>query len=334
MPKPLSEQVVVVTGASSGIGRCTALHLAARGARVVLTARRAEALEEVVREIEGAGGEALAVPGEVTRQEDLQAVAAAAVRRFGRIDTWVNNAGVYIQGRVQDISLDEYRRVLDVNFVGVVNGTQRALELMLRQGSGVIVQVSSVAAKRGVPYTSAYTASKAAIASFTEAVRSEILGSGVSLSVLYPPTVDTPIYDQGRGKLGVVPKPAPPVADPLEAARAIAHLAETGDRHRYFGWAGPLAALNAAFPALGDWLLHHGEGFTYTGVPADADDNLDSPSERIPATVRAGWQAPGWKGLTVRETVRVLPLESALAAAALGFVAARVLGGATRLRGG
>lgn len=323
MPKRLAEQVVVVTGASSGIGRCTARHLAAHGARMVLTARRAEALEEVVGEIEAGGGRALSVPGDVTREDDLRAVAEAAVGRFGRIDTWVNDAGVYIQGRVQDITLDEYRRVLDVNLVGLINGTQRALEVMLPQGSGVVVQVSSVAAKRGVPYTSAYSASKAAIDGFTEALRAELWGSGVSFSILYPPTVDTPIYDQSRGKLGVVPKPAPPVADPIEAARAIAHLAETGDRHRYIGWAGPLAALNAVSPAAADWLLHHGQGFTYSDVPAGADDNLDAPSTTVPPAVRAGWSAPGWKGLTLGETVRVLPLESVLGAAALGYLAAR-----------
>lgn len=323
MPKGLSEQVVVITGASSGIGRCTALHLAARGARVVVTARRAEALQGLVREIEKAGGQAVSVPGDVTREEDLRAVARAAVERFGGIDTWVNNAGVYLQGRVQDITLDEYRRVLDVNLVGLVNGTQRALEVMLPRGSGVIVQVSSVAAKRGVPYNSPYSAAKAAIDGFTEALRAELWGSGVSLSILYPPTVDTPIYHHGRGKLGVLPKPAPPISDPLDAARAIAGLAVTGARHRYFGWAGPLALMNAASPAAGDWLLHRVEGFTYTGLRAGGD-NLDEPST-LPPVVRAGWKEPGWRGLTVREAARVLPLESAFAAAALGFVAARAL---------
>lgn len=324
MPRTIADQAVVITGASSGIGRCTALHMADAGARVVLTARRADALAELVREIETRGGEALAVAGDVTREEDLRAVADAAMRRYGRIDTWVNNAGVYLQGRVQDVTLDEYRRVLDVNFVGLVNGTQRALEVMLPRGEGVIVQVSSVAAKRGVPYTSPYSASKAAIEGFTSAVRSELWGSGVRLSVLYPPTVDTPIYDQARGKLGVVPKPAPPVADPVEAARAIVHLAETGDRHRFFGWAGPLHRLNRASPALGDWLLHHGSGFTYTGTPTGGDDNLDTPSSTIPPRVRAGWAAPGWRGATLTEVVRVLPLETALGALALGFLAAHL----------
>jgi NAD(P)-dependent dehydrogenase (short-subunit alcohol dehydrogenase family) len=324
MPKQLSEQVVVITGASSGIGRCTAQHLAMQGARVVVTARRADALDDVVREVETAGSQALAVPGDVTREEDLRAVACAAVERFGRIDTWVNNASVYVQGRVQDITLDEYRRVLDVNLVGLINGTQRALEVMLPQGSGVIIQISSVAAKRGVPYTSPYSAAKAAIDGFTEALRSELWETGVFFSILYPPTVDTPIYQHARGKLGVVPKPAPPVADPMEAARAIAHLAITGERHRYFGWAGALALLNAVSPAVGDWLLHHGAGFTYSDVPA-GEDNVDAPTAEVPPAVRGGWTEPGWKGLTLREMVRVLPWESVLGVAALGFIAARGL---------
>ena len=323
MNRPIENQVIVITGASSGIGRCAAGHLAALGARVVLTARRVDALNQVVREIEGRGGQALALPGDVTREEDLRAVASAAVERFGGIDTWVNNAGVYLQGRVQDVTLDEYRRILDVNFVGVVNGTQRALEVMLPRGEGVIVQISSVAASRGVPYTSAYSAAKAAIVGFTSALRAELWGTGVHLSIVYPPTVDTPIYDNARGKLGVVPKPAPPVADPVDAARAVEHLARTGERHRYFGWAGPLAAFDAVAPAAGDWLLHRVQGFTCSDVPARADDNLDSPSRTIPPAVRAGWAEPGWKGFTLREAVRVLPVESMLGAAALGFLAAR-----------
>ncbi len=331
MPRRLSEQVVVITGASSGIGRCTARYLAARGARVVVTARRAEALRDLVREIEAAGGQAVAVPGDVTRKEDLRAVAETAVEHFGRIDTWVNNASVYIQGRVQDITLEEYRRVLDVNLVGLINGTQCALEVMLPQGSGVIVQVSSVAAERGVPYTSAYSAAKAGIDGFTGALRSELWGTGVRLSILYPPTVDTPIYQQARGKLGVSPKPAPPIADPLEAAREIAYLAKTGDRHRYFGWAGPLALVNALSPAFGDWFLHHVERATWSELPP-GEDNLYAPAATVPPTERGGWAEPGWRGLTLREVARVVPWESALGAAAAGFFAARAIRRIQRIR--
>jgi NAD(P)-dependent dehydrogenase (short-subunit alcohol dehydrogenase family) len=330
VPRPIHEQVVVVTGASSGIGRCTAQHLAARGAAVVVTARRAAALESLVLEIRAGGGRAVAVPGDVTREEDLRAVASAAVREFGRIDTWVNNAAVYVQGRVQDIPLDDFRRAMEVNFVGVVNGTKCALEVMLPRGEGVIVQVSSVAARRGVPYTSPYSASKGAIDAFTAAVRAELWGSGVRFSLLYAPTVDTPIYHQARSRLGVTPKPAPPIADPSQAARSIADLARSGARFRYFGWARALVLLNAAAPAVGDWLLHHGRGFTYTGKPSDEDDNLETPSGTVPPRVRGGWAESGWRGLTPGEAVRVLPLESLIAAAATGFVAAR---GWRRLRG-
>ncbi len=290
---------------------------------MVLTARRDAALREVVDEITSAGGHAVALPGDVTRAADLAAVADLAIECFGRIDSWVNNASVYIQGRAQDITLDEYRRILDVNTVGTINGTQCALRYMLPRGSGVIVQVSSVAARRGVPYTTPYSASKAALDGFTSALRAELRGSGVRISTLYPPTVDTPIYEQSRGKLGVVPKPAPPVSDPVTAARAIARLARTGERHLYFGWAGPLALLDAVSPAAGDWLLHRVAGLTYSDRPA-GEDNVDSPSTTVPPTVRAGWAEPGWKGLTVSEATRVLPLESLIGAAALGFAAARL----------
>lgn len=315
---------MVITGGSSGIGRCTALHCAARGARIVVTARRAGALDEVVRAVESAGGTALSVPGEVTRKDDLRAVAEAALSRFGRIDTWVNCAGVYIQGRVQDLTLEEFRRVLDVNLVGLINGTQCALEAMLPRRSGTIVQVSSVAARRGVPYTSAYAAAKAGIDGFTGAVRSELWGSGVHFAILYPPTVDTPIYASARAKLGVVPKPAPPIADPARAAREIARLAGSPKRHRFFGWAGPLAALNAVSPAGGDWLLHHVAAATWSDRPP-GEDNLYAPSADVAATERDGWAAPGWRGLTLQEAVRVLPWESMIGAASAGFLAARAV---------
>ncbi len=328
MRQTLAGQVIVITGASSGIGRCTALHLAASGAKVVLTARRRRPLAELVNEIRGAGGQAISLPGDVTSEPHLRAVAAAAVQQFGSLDTWINNAGVYIQGRVQDLTLNEYRRILEVNFIGLVNGTQAALEVMLPAGRGTIIQVSSVAAKRGVPFTSAYSAAKSAIDGFTSSIRSELWGSGVRFGTLYPPTVDTPIYHQGRGRLGVVPKPAPPVADPEQAARAIARLVRRGNRHAYFGWSRSLAVLNALFPAGSDWLLHHAIGFTYSDIPSSGD-NLHRPSRTVPATIRAGWRDEGWKGLTVKETVRVLPVESALAgavAAVLLIRAGRAIG--------
>lgn len=326
MPKRLADQVVVITGATSGIGRCAAGYFAGRGARVVLTARRAAVLEEVVAEIEAAGGRAICVPGDVTSEEAIARVARAAVRHFGRIDTWINNAGVYVQGRVQDTELEDYRRLIDVNLVGVINGTRQALAVMLRQGSGVIIQVSSIVAQRGAPYTSAYSAAKAGIDGFTEALRSELWGTGVRASVFYPPSIDTPIYHNARAKMGTLPKPAPPVHDPIEAAKSLAKLAESGDAAEYLG---PFRYLylniGRASTRLADWFLHRAADFTRTRIPARGD-NLDTPETGAPPLIRAGWRRRGWNGLTVEETVRVLPAESLLAAAAIGFLASRLPG--------
>lgn len=331
VPKKIADQVVVITGASSGIGRCAAEHLARRGAKVVVTARRADALASLADAIVQAGGEAVAVPADVTRKEDLEHVAERAVEAFGRIDTWINNAGVYLQGSVRDITLDEYRRLLDVNVVGVINGTHCALERMLGNGGGVIVQVSSIAAQRGVPWTSAYSASKAAIDGFTQAVRAELWGGGVRFAIVYPPTVDTPIYQHGRGKLGVMPKPAPPVSSPYEAARVLERVAETGERHAYFGWSRPLQILNAISPQAGDWLLHRAKPLTVSKLPAGRD-NVDAPSPEFLPRIEGGWRAKGWNGLTLHEVAGAFPLELAVAAAGVGFAAARVLGSLHRPR--
>ncbi|CAN5844550.1 SDR family oxidoreductase [soil metagenome] len=319
----LAEQVVVITGASSGIGRCAALHLAARGARVVVTARRADALEQLVREIESDGGQAVAVSGDVTREADLRKVAETAVERFGRIDTWINNAAVYLQGRVREITPDEYRRVLEVNLLGYIIGTQCALDVMHRQGTGAIIQISSILGKRGAAYFSAYAAAKAGIDGFTQSLRSELWGTGIRVSTLYLAPVDTPIYQHARGKFGTIPKPPPPVSDPESVAKAIAKLIE---RPRNEQIADTFSFFYLAMSKLpsrgGDWFLHRTAQFTLSDIP-DRGDNLDQPLNDVPR-VRGGWAEPGWRGFTLRETVRVLPVESLLAAAALGFVTSRV----------
>lgn len=325
--KRVSDQVVVITGASSGIGRATALHMAARGARIVGVARGAAGLASLVREIEAAGGSALAIPGDVTREDDMRAAAHAAVERFGRLDTWINAAGIYIQGRVQDIELDEYRRVIDVNLVGVINGTRCALEPMLRQRAGTIIQLSSILGLHGAPYTSAYAAAKAGIDGFVDALRGELWGSGVRVAVVYPPTVDTPIYRSARAKLGTVPLPPPPVVSPELAARVVAGVAERPRRARTFGAIGHayqllIHALPA--PAL-DAVLHRALEISVSDVPA-GPDNFDTPIARH--RTRDGWMDVGWRGLRMEKVIRTFPRESAVVAAALGILAA---GAARRL---
>jgi NAD(P)-dependent dehydrogenase (short-subunit alcohol dehydrogenase family) len=295
--------------------------MAAKGARMVVVARGAAALESLVEEIEGAGGEAVAIPGDVTREADLRAVAIETERRFGRIDCWINNASVYIQGRVQDIELDEYRRIIDVNLVGAINGTRCALEPMLRQRSGTIILTSSILGLHGAPYTSAYAAAKAGIDGFVDALRGELWGTGVKVAVVYPPTVDTPIYRNARGKFGTVPLPPPPVVTPETAARVFAEVAEHPRRSRTFGVLGhTYPKVAKALPApVADALLHRFLQYTLSREPA-GPDNLHAPLHR-PRT-RDGWIEPGWRGLTLRKLASTFPQEMAVAGAALGIIGA------------
>lgn len=306
MPRPLAEQVVVITGASSGIGRCTALYLAARGARVVLTARSAEALDDVAREIRDAGSVAHAFPGDVRSEEDMAAVADAAVDRFGRIDTWVNNAGVYFYGAVVDFTLDDFRAALETDLIGVINGTRQALRHMLPARSGVIIQISSILGRRGAPYTAPYSTAKAGIEGFCDSLRSELWGSGVHVSTLYVPSVDTPIYQHARSRCPTQPNAVPPVHDPIVVARKIARLAVAPKRAAFIGpFRFAYLGLARLLPRTTDWLLHRAAGIMEGPLPP-GEDNVDSPMRSYPARVRGGWRRRGVLGFTVGDLVRVV----------------------------
>lgn len=315
--RPVDRQVVVITGASSGIGRATALAFAERGAAVVLVARRAEALEELAREIERKGGRALAAPADVTIEAEVEAVARRAVDELGRIDTWVNCAAVYVQGLVDDLSVEEYRRVLEVDVIGYIIGARAALRVMRRQGAGVIVFVSSIVGKRGAPYASAYSTAKAALDGFAESLRAELWGSGVHVSTIYVPSVDTPIYENARGKFGTRPKPAPPIRRAEWPARIIVELAERPRPQRMFGWFRHFyVGMNEISPALSDWFLHQTADFTRSDIPSTRDNLFDlSPG---PPVVSVGLADHGVLGFTLGDIARVLPRATAAAAAMLG----------------
>jgi short-subunit dehydrogenase len=221
------DSVVVVTGASSGIGRATALACAAAGAAVVLAARRAEALDEVARECETAGGEALAVPIDVTDADAVQALARRAVERFGRIDVWVNCAAVTAFAPFQEIPLEEFRRILDVDVMGSVHGARAALPYMRDQGKGVLVNVSSIVAAVPQPYTHAYSVSKAAVRVLSSSLRQELRldgAKGVKVCTVMPPTVDTPFFDHTANYTGRKAKAMPPVYSAERVARTIVDL--------------------------------------------------------------------------------------------------------------
>ncbi|MDQ6695303.1 MAG: SDR family oxidoreductase, partial [Chloroflexota bacterium] len=299
MARPLDNQVVVITGASSGIGRETAMRLAGRGAKVIVSARRDEALDDLVSEIKAAGGEATSVPVDVSKFEEVEALARLAAETYGRIDTWVNNAGVLIVGDFEETDLEEARRLFDVNFWGEVHGMKAVLPIMREQGEGTIINVTSMTARRPLPLMSVYSASKSAVNGLTEALRAEIKGSGIELCLVMPATIDTPLYANARSKEGVSPRAVPPIYPPSEVARAIEKAAESPTRDIYAGPAGMLFNLsNIIMPGLLDKALGK---FTRPALltdrpePASGTDNLDSPRHDTPATTSGGWRTPQYK---------------------------------------
>src|SRR5437764_3769196 len=225
MPRRLSDQVVVVTGASSGIGRAIARAFGAAGAKVGLIARTRAALEEAEREIAASGSEALVLPLDVSDPSKVSAAAQAIVERFGRIDTWVNDAMVSVFSPVHETTADEYRRVVEVNYLGTVHGTLAALEQMRKQGEGVILQIGSALVYRSIPLQSAYCASKAAIRGFTDSLRCELFHekSRIKVCMLQLPAVNTPQFALVRTRLPRKPKPVRPHRQPEVIAPAAHH---------------------------------------------------------------------------------------------------------------
>ncbi len=277
--KNLHDQVVVVTGASSGLGRAIARAAGGRGARVVLAARNREALENGVREIEACGSEALAVPTDVTEPAQVRELVERAVARFGRIDTFVANAMVTVYAEVEQLEPDELRRVLEVNFMGVANCYWAALP-ELKASKGTFLHVSSALAYRGIPLQAAYCSSKSGLRAFFESARVEEqkVGSGVAISLVLPGAIDTPQFDRDRQKIGYQPQPVPPIYEPEPFAEAVLRCCERPVRELPIGWgAQKLLWGQKLSPRLGDWMLRRmGWKSQHTGErkPVDSPDNL------------------------------------------------------------
>ncbi len=234
--KPLSAQTVVITGASSGIGRVTAKMAARQGACVVLAARNAEALEALAGEIREEGGVALVVPTDVADFGQVQRLADRAAEEFDGIDTWVNNAAVIEYGSFEQTPVEDFRRLFEVNVMGQVHGAKAALPHLRRTG-GALVCVGSVASDRGVPLAAAYSASKHALKGWIDALRLELLheGAAVRVTLIKPGSIDTPLFEHARTWLGVKPKGMAPIYAPELVADAILHAATHDDRDVYVG---------------------------------------------------------------------------------------------------
>ncbi|MEO8511628.1 MAG: SDR family oxidoreductase [Chloroflexota bacterium] len=290
MAKPLKQQVVVITGASQGIGRETALQMAMSRATVVLAARNEEALQELARQVERLGGTAEVVVTDVAEHDQVERLAQRAIERFGRIDTWVNNAGVSIYATVEQLEPDEMERLIRVNLLGQMYGARAAIPHMRRQGGGTMVNVGSALSDRAVPLQSAYVASKHGIAGFSEALRLEMMHeeTGIEVVLILPSSINTPLFSFARSRLGVQPMPVPPVYEPRVVAEAICHAAEHGGREIVVGgWGKLLTVAQWLSPSLLDrYMLQGARAWKQqeSNRPDDARDNLFDASTGPGAT--------------------------------------------------
>jgi NAD(P)-dependent dehydrogenase (short-subunit alcohol dehydrogenase family) len=274
--KPLDQQVIVITGGTSGIGLTTARRAAERGARLVLCSRNQPELLETVEQIERSGGTAHAVVADVSNPEDMERLAATAVEQFGALDTWVNNAGVSFYGRLTEVAVEDMRQVFEVNFWGTVYGSRAAIS-RLRASGGALINMGSVVSDRAIPLQGAYSASKHAVRGFTDALRMELEEekAPVSVTLIKPSAIDTPYFQHAKNYMEVEPKPPAPVYAPEVVANAILRAAEHPVRDITIGGGGRLlTALGTALPRLTDFYM---ERAMFRGQRSD-----------IPAAARSG----------------------------------------------
>jgi short-subunit dehydrogenase len=286
------DAVVVITGASSGIGRATALELASRGANVVLVARREEALFSLAEECERGGVRALAVPTDVSIEEHVYGVAEKAINEFGKIDVWVNNAAVTAAGNFEQIPMADFRRVLEVNLFGYVYGARAAVSFFKKQGAGTLINVSSMVALTGEPYFAPYVISKFAIRGLSESLRQELVNENISVCTVLPGVIDTPLYNQSANYMGKAIK-APGKASPAEeVADAICSLVENPESELFVGAKARMtAAMKYLAPGMfdkmsQDTILH--EHFEQDKETINSKGNLYEPRREY-ASVSGGW---------------------------------------------
>lgn len=330
--RPLDEQTIAITGASSGIGLATARMAARRGARVVLTSRNGEALAQVTRAINDLGGRAAFVVADVADADALVRVADAAVREFGGLDTWINNAGVTIYGRLDEVPLADKRRVMDVNFWGTVHGCRAALP-HLRERGGAIVNVGSVLGDRAIPLQGIYAAATHAVKAYTDSLRMELEAADapVAVSLVKPSSINTPFYEHAKSYLGVEPAPPPPVYQPETAAAAILRCATHVVRDVTVGAGGrALSGLGELAPRLTDRVLERTMFRAQRSeepIREDRRDNLYEPGRD--GRVKGLYTGPALER-SAYTAMAIRPEVTALAVAGIGLALAAAVGAARR----
>jgi short-subunit dehydrogenase len=278
-------EVVVITGASAGVGRATAREFARHGAHIGLLARGREGLEGARRDVESLGGKAVVLPTDVADAEAVEAAARRVEEEFGPIDIWVNDAMSSVFSPFEEITPEEYKRATEVTYLGFVYGTMSALKRMRQRDRGTIVQVGSALSYRVIPLQSAYCGAKFAIRGFTDSVRTELMHekSNVHITMVQLPAHNTPQFGWSRTKLPNHPQPVPPIYQPEVAAEAVYWAAHHRRREVYVGASSVMVILgNKVAPSLADrYLARTGYGSQQTGDPVDPDrpDNLFEPAD-------------------------------------------------------
>ena len=276
--KPLRQQVMVITGASSGIGLSTARLAAGEGAKLVLAARSAGPLNELVRELTAAGHQAVAVVADVSRPEDVERIAQVAQQTYGGFDTWVNNAGVGMYGPLMELKEEDMRRLFDVNFWGLVSGSRAAVR-HLRERGGALINIGSVVSEQAIPLQAMYSSSKHAVKAFTDGLRMELEheGAPVSVTLIKPGPIDTPFPLNAQNYLDREPQHVPPVYAPITVARAVVQAASHPEREIFVGGGGRgMAASGMLAP-----------GLTERGMAATVIPGTHSKKPPLPASESA-----------------------------------------------
>ncbi|HEX8912365.1 MAG TPA: SDR family oxidoreductase, partial [Humisphaera sp.] len=317
--KPLSDQVLVITGASSGIGLVTARMAAARGARgLVLAARSDESLQELEKEINAGGKtQAVAVTCDVGDETAVRELAVVANERFGGFDTWVNNAGVSIYGRLTEVSHDDHRRLFDTNFWGVVHGSKVAVEALRARG-GALINIGSTLSDRAIPLQGMYVASKHAVKGFSDALRMEVEEAGypVSVTLIKPAAIDTPYTSHAKNYFEDQPNNPPPVYAPELVAETILYAAENPTRDLFVGSAGKaFSVADKVMPRTTDKLMERTMfRQQHSGKPKSGGDALHRPSRDLR-------ERGGYEGMVRTHSLQVSAATHPKTAALVGLVA-------------
>jgi short-subunit dehydrogenase len=293
MPRPLEEAVVVITGASSGIGRAAALRLARRARGLALCARSEQALAEVAAECEDRGAAVLHRALDVSDEDAVEALAVATVERFGRIDVWVNNAGVIAYGSFEELPSEVFRQIVETNLMGQVHGARAALRRFRAQGSGVLINMSSVWGRVSSPQVTPYVVSKNAVRAFSECLAGELVDAeGIEVATMVPQAVDTPIFEHAGNYSQRQVRPIPPVLDTEEVAEGIELCAENPKREVNYGQAGrALEILYAVAPPLYRRLAHRAFVKGTWGSIATEPGPGNVLSSKGPHRAEGGWHA-------------------------------------------